>query len=1517
MTNRPSSLLLTGQMIKGYEFRELLGTGGFGAVYRAFQPAVGREVAVKVILPEFANQPDFVRKFEAEVQIVARLEHFHIIPLYDYWREPDGAYFVMRLLRGGSVRDLVANAPISIERTLQIVDQVAAALMAAHRNKVIHRDLKPDNIMLDEESNAYLTDFGIAKLVDSGLSSGELSQTVINRQLVGSPAYSSPEQIRAEGVTPLADQYSLGIVVFEMLTGVHPFPEQTLTTLLMKQLRDPLPDVKKFNANLPGDLDIVLGRATEKAPADRYHDVQEFSLALHHVLQTSEGIGSTTLSPRAYQTLPPYTLTPSRLETLQLDIDWGNIENPFKGLRAFQEADADDFFGREEVIKRLLDTFANTRLMALVGPSGSGKSSVVKAGMLPALRDGKLQGSKNWFIVEMVPGAYPLEELEATLLRVATRAHKGILQTLREKPNGLGEIAQAILPDDDSQLVLYIDQFEEVFTFVEAEEDRAKLLSLLLNATKRAENRVRVILTLRADFYDRPLLYPEFGELFRRNTEVILPMSENELAEAIIGPINRAGLQLETGLIQSLVNDVKDQPGALPLLQYALTELFERRDGPVLTMKAYADIGGAMGALARRADELYVQLDNRGKETSRQLFLRLVTLGEGTEDTRRRVLKAELISLSGDDNTMEATINTFSRYRLLTLDRDPATRTPTVEIAHESLIREWGKLRDWLNSSREDMRLQRRVLIAAEDWRRFNRDASYLARGTQLETFAEWAINTQLQLTNNEQEYLNASIEQNERLVKDAQAQQAREAALERRSRNILRVLVGVLIVALAVALGLSVWATNQRLEAERSAVIADRAAAVAQSFALAANSRLALLNSDIDLAVTLALAANEIEAPPPIAQNILFEVAYTPGTQALLAPQMGEINAVAALHAPERILYGTDQGLVGLWDATAQTDRILLPADGVPVNVIAIPPDQSVVMVGGQDGTIDVLNAANGERLRQLGVTTLAGSNSITAMTYTQDGAALIVGLQNGNILLIDPTDGHSLQAFGAEDQQHRGTITNLRVSPDGLQVVSTGVDRSVRLWTIASGQLLAQEEHAAPTRDTLFINNGTELLTAAQDGELVIRDPNTLAPIRAFQTGHILWEIEYGPDDTLFTAGQDGILRQWELVNGGNLKNYIGHISNVLTLAPTERAGNLVTGSADGTVRLWNFYNRQIDYIAQDTGGDESGIFDIDITPDGQTVLTGGSFGSLKLWDANTGVIDVGSDERIVTFNTSFTKVAFILNNTQVLGGSLDGGINAWDIASGQELIQYGRHRASLTALVIHPDQQVMITAGRDRTTRVWNLATGDEIMRLELDTLVTALAYSPDGGRLLVGDQTGSLRLLDGLTFAELYRVDGQHTRDIVTAGFSPDGRLMATGSLDRTAIIWNSETGELVQRISGHAEPILTLAFSPNGSGLVTASGNQFAPPTDVSIRLWDVISGQELRRFGEDHASASINDILFSPDGDWLYSADADDYMIRWEMLTFEQLRGYTQQNRYARPLTCAEQSLYGLFDGTC
>ena len=827
-----SILELGGEPLRGYRLHRRIGEGAHGVVWLASQPHLEREVAVKAIAPASANDPDFVRRFEAEAQMVARLEHPHIVPLYDFWREPDGAYLVMRYLRGGSAEDLLSRGPLEAEPAGRMLDQVAQALSTAHHQGVVHRDVKPSNVLLDEQGNAYLSDFGIAR----DLARPSLS---VGGDLGGPPGYVSPEVLRGEPASAASDIYSLGILLYRALAGRHPFEGTDGAALRHRSPDGSMPSIRDARPDLPGSVDRILGIAMAADPGDRYQDPIELATAFRQVLT------------RAELPAPPAEV--------------GEIRNPYKGLRSFTEADAPDFFGRErmttQLVARMTETVERARFLAVVGPSGSGKSSLVRAGLVPALRRGAIPGSERWFAVEMAPGGHPFEELHGALLRIAPSRPVELLERLARDEFGLLRAVQWILPEDDSELLLVIDQFEELFTLVGDETVRSSFLASLVAAVTDPRSRLRIVVTLRADFYDRPLLYRGFGEVLANRTNALTPLSIEELERSIAGPAERVGVHLEPPVVTDMVAEVAHQPGALPLLEYALTEMFDRRREAVLTLDDYHEVGGVSGAVARRAEELYAGLGDTGQAATRQLFLRLVTLGEeGSEDTRRRVLLTDLVSMEVERDALEGAIDLFGSARLLSFDRDPVTRGPTVEVAHEALIGAWARLRGWIESAREDVRMHRRLAAPAAEWDRAGRDPSFLLRGKRLEEFEGWAGTSGVALTGTERGYLAASTAQRDAERAEQEVRSTREARLEQRSRVRLRALVAVLAAATLVASSLTVVAVNRSREAERRGIEAVLSAERESAGRLTTES-VAQLETDPELSLLLVLHAVDVMA--------------------------------------------------------------------------------------------------------------------------------------------------------------------------------------------------------------------------------------------------------------------------------------------------------------------------------------------------------------------------------------------------------------------------------------------------------------------------------------------------------------------------------------------------------------------------------------------------------------------------------------------------------------------------------
>ncbi|KAA3663127.1 MAG: helix-turn-helix domain-containing protein, partial [Chloroflexi bacterium] len=1102
---------LTGRAVKGFLLGELIGSGGFGVVYQAIQPSVQRDVAVKIILPRFANQPTFIRRFETEAQLVARLEHPHIVPLYDYWREPDAAYLIMRLLRGGSLEEQITSGPMPMADFKRLVPQLCMALDTAHRHGVIHRDIKPANVMLDEDKNAYLTDFGIAK----NLSTSEESQLTQGGVLVGSPAYISPEQILAEPIQAQSDIYCLGIMLYEILVGQKPFPGPTPVAYLQQHLNDPLPPLHEVLPELPPAIDDVIQKATAKKSEDRYQS----TLALLADLERGWQTAVSTTTPPIHKMVTP------DLSTQEITA----LENPYRGLRAFTEADAGNFYGRKALVQDLQSMMADgsdlSRFVAVIGPSGSGKSSVVKAGLIPALRRGGLPDSDSWFIVDLTPGSHPWEEVEAALLRVAVNPPDSLLSQLRDGPRGLHRAIHRILPnDDETELVMVIDQFEELFTLVEDEQIRSHFLEGLVTAVLDPKSRLRLIITLRADFTDRPLQYVDFGEMMRQRTTFVLPLTPNELTDAITRPITQLGMEMEPALVSTIIREVGDQPGILPLMQYGLTELFENRQGRTLTLANYQSTGGVLGALARRADEIYNNLDNAAQAATRQLFLRLITLGEGVEDTRRRVLVSELMSIAGvennnqqsTNNNQQLTLDAYGRFHLLTFDHDPVTRAATVEVAHEALLREWPRLRNWLSDSREDVRRQRLLADATRQWHNAGQDDSYLLRGSRLVEFESWFETTTIALTENEQTILNSSIAaRNQRHAEEEarrqreletahqlaeeQAQRAEEqttAAQNSRQRALILAGVSVLAIILAIAaFGFARSSTNnanlaatREVEAFANLILASTSEADAIRNANLATTREAEAEAERETALTAQQQAEEETNFRATAEAIAINERQIAEQQQAIAEQQLRLTTSRELALaananlefdPERSLLLGLAALESAYTTEAEEEvRAALQASRVEFtlteegeNILGLdyfPNRDGLMGIGlANNGkqSIVIWDIKSGDRLETIPLEDIVPPEFINenfmGMEISPDSSLLVIA-SNNLIKILEINSWETIHTL----EGHTDVVGSITFSPDGTLLASGGDDGVLIIWDIKTGDVqmsvLATQEGA-----------------------------------------------------------------------------------------------------------------------------------------------------------------------------------------------------------------------------------------------------------------------------------------------------------------------------------------------------------------------------------------------------------------------------------------------------------------------
>jgi serine/threonine protein kinase/DNA-binding SARP family transcriptional activator/WD40 repeat protein len=1365
-----------GDAVRGYELREQIGRGSFATVYRAYQSQVGREVAIKIFRPEVAGHPVFVRRFESDARFAASLAHPHILPLYDYWRDADGAYLVSPLMAGGDLAD-PARAQLPLEHALRIAAQVGAALSYAHRQGVLHRNVKPANVLFDGDGNAYLADFGgAAEAVEAAAGAP-----------IGAGAYRAPEDCDGASVDARSDIYGLAAVIASVVTGSTP---------------DAL-DLSAIDPRLRAAL--KQGLATN--PDDRPATADEFL----DLLSAATGVPA-----------------PARA-----------FRNPYKGLAAFREPDGPDFFGRADEIRRAITMIAEHRLSTVVGPSGGGKSSLVLAGVLPALRAGGVEGSENWVSAHVVPGGHPFDELATALAALSSDPPTDLARELAAPDaRGLLRVAQRLSRELDTELLVIVDQLEELFTLLASDETRERFVLALTEAAADPASRIRIVLTLRADFFHEALSLPVLGAIVSSANLALAPLDPEATHEAIVEPAARAGLELEPGLAERIIADLAGQPGSLPLLQFTLDRLAATSANGRLSHAGYEALGGVRGAIADRAEAAYRALTDPERDVARHVFTRLLTVSDDADDLRRRVRVSEFRSLGLAEADVQAVLDTFGRERLLTFDIDPTTRTATVEVAHEALLRAWPTLLAWVQSRRESLILQRRFQAAQSEWEESDRNPANLLVGGRLSHFEEWAATEDVRLTTAEHEFLNASI-----------AQRRAEATARRTRRR--RIMTGFAGVA-AVAVVFAGVALVLREEAERSATLAEARQAVLEAEAN--------VSTDPELSMLLSLEA--IEAfrtagrEPPLsavatlrsAVNSAFvEQRFPGGDFVAVSPdgrylatrgedesvavwdraagelvaelqREGGVPAEAAFDSSgERlvVLYEGVHDGVRAWDWRSRT---FSDFGGDPVTstfVEGLRLDRGVVIVqrlAPPTRAVEAFDLAHGRLLYRL--------DDAWSPALTADGRLLVLDLVpsvmspgpsawEGSIRIVDAATGDELDLVEPHSSEVPSNIEFLSVAPDGTRIALANRN-TVALMSLPDGDVIWT---ASLTR--------TSQPVWLADGERLLVGGETSPSLLDGSTGEVLRQLTGAVRGGMFRMAA---IPRTDLVAAAGL---FDAQAVVLTLPPA-RTDYPTIESAFPYGSLTNLV----------VVGDGSRLAIADDKSNGVVDATSGRLVSDRRgvhqkqypWHfpiiSRGGLYTAGQDGegRSMLWSNLDPRVVFTAPNGWLIRGVSDDAATAVIVEdhvpnAGSQPTRLVRTRdGSIIAnldvggiremphAVFSPDGAVVITNNNSggAVHRVWDTATGALIREVESKDghyAGWAQEFSPDGTRLVIGGPAGTIWVLDverlvaGLPVEETVLIEiPAHTNFITHVRHSPDGSRFLSRAHDELVKVWDTATGE---------------------------------------------------------------------------------------------------------------------------
>ncbi|WP_254389974.1 helix-turn-helix domain-containing protein [Streptomyces sp. AC550_RSS872] len=1132
----------------------------------------------------------------------------------------------------------------------------------------------------------------------------------------------------------------------------------------------------------------------------------------------------------------------------------GDTESPYRGLARFEPADAALFFGRDGLTERLFQRACSGRFTAVFGPSGSGKSSLLRAGLIPLLRSPDIAGPRPAAVRVLTPGEQPL------------RTH-----------------GQRLVPaDGDGDTWLIVDQFEELYTLCTDPGERDQFIDCLLAATDSA-SRLRVVIAVRADFLGRCAAHPRLTSALQDATVLVGPMDPAELREVIIKPAQAKGLIVERALTARLVDEIAGEPGGLPLLSHVLREIWRRRRGRALTEEAYEAAGGVHGAIAQTAEDIYAGLSAEHAQLARLVLLRLITPGEGSQDTRRPVDRSELDFAPGPTSAahipveaahipveaadVSPVLDRLARARLITTDQN------TVDLAHEALITAWPRLSGWIDEKREQLRVHRRLTEAARTWDELGRDPGALYRGTRLAMVEEAFATPEYRgaLTVLEADFLTASA---------AARDQERRAAT--RATRRLRTLVGSLsaVVVLALLAGVVAWQQTQQSDQQRVLAAARKAATAAN----------ALRSSDPRLALQLSVAAWELSRTPETKAALMG--ALEQRERARFEGPASDYDGAQFLSDGGRTFTSVEKRRITVQDA--ETGRVTGTYRPLPLDVdleagVQHSPDGATVAIPTGAGRQVRLWDIRAGRYRgpAFGPTRSDSDSTSSSVGFSSSGRAMYFSTDDGGTEVWDTRTGRRL--LSAPDAPH---VLMADVSVDARLLAYCTDDGRAELWDLRQDRRSAAEWitqvpcsttwdiHFAPDGDTLAVpdeqglrrwrlSSGKELpmLSQTSPGQYAFSDDGEFVA-GAGRNEILLWRLDR-PQAPVFRhalADEYGDPATIELDMSSRAIRYVGNGSGTRLVVHTLDLGRSVISS-------W-----RADTVDNAT-----------FSADGSTLAlarAGARAVRFTLLDARTGkaTADVPGIERPapaedddrfldMSLSTDGDRFAYGLDESPIPYGA--DGIRVWDTRRNRQVraLTPGNSDFGFMAVALSPDGREAMTTGADTGIEVWDTRSGKRLRTLPEpnrgnrgEEVRRIRALSADGTKLLT--DTGALmRVSDGKTLPDAL---GECIECLFAV--SPDARRIAVATDWGKVSLWDGTlrtplgtlSGTLSRAAPGEFEGATAVVFSPDGSALAVA-GNQ------GTLQLWDMTSqqplGPALRTPGD-----GILSLAFSPDGGTLYAA---------------------------------------------
>ncbi|MDJ0697774.1 WD40 repeat domain-containing protein [Mastigocoleus sp. MO_188.B34] len=1088
------------------------------------------------------------------------------------------------------------------------------------------------------------------------------------------------------------------------------------------------------------------------------------------------------------------------------------IPCPYRGLFHFGPDDAEFFFGREELIEELFVATKTHNFISVLGASGSGKSSVVLAGLVP-----KLQQSGNWLFAHFRPGSDPFYGLASALVPLYTpnlNATEQINQA-RQLASYFSEgnifladvFAQIHQNHPKLRILLIADQFEEIYTLCVDQKVRRSFLDTLLASFQPSPCHSQyddvLIATMRADFLGNALLYPPFADILKTNMKLIRSMRRDELLQVIEKPAQKLGVTFEVGLVERVLDDLEDEPGNLALLEFTLTGLWEKRMGKKITHSAYEDMGGVKDALARHADKYYYKLNSIEQKQVQQIFIQLVYPGEGTQDTRRPSTKVEL------GNNKWSLVKDLADARLVVTSRN-AIGQETVEVVHEALILNWDKFRQWMNIHRSFRVWQEKLRISVYQWMHSNQDKEVLLRGVILADAQEKLKQHQEDLSEEEQFFIEASVIQ-------------RDWELIRRSLARLIAffgLAGILLLILGLVGLAGRWINTEISEIHSLLQSSDR-----------------LLNLDKRESSDRFLNLDRLRR----------RTAFESSIKAL------ELSIKAAIKMQNRLwLYpgiNTQVKLTLLNTVNNVATPNVLGGHAGIVNFISFNQDGKLLASASFDNTVKLWNAKTGKQIK----TFFGHTDFIHAVSFSPDGKLLASASRDSTVKLWNISTGKLIKTLSGHTKND--WIYGVSFSPDGKILNSVG-RKVVKRWNVDTGKEIKTLINDYIGRDISSLSSDGNILASVGDNIATLWNVKTGKQIKTLTLYKSVKSISLSSDGNILASFGDNTVTLWDVKTGKKIKTLVEYQVESISFSPDSKI--FAFADSRGVIRLWDNITKEIKIVT----GHTSSIYDISFSPDAKLLASGSRDSTVKLWNTSTGKLS----KTLTGHKELVYNIVFSPNGKFLASASLDDTVKLWDTTTGKEIKTFIRN--SFSSVSFSSDSKILAFAD-GKAIKLWNVRTLKLIKNLKAYERSKwgwkffdrpgNISFSPYG-KLLASQYNQKKVRLWHVDIDKPIKTPSltEHDFEITHITFSPDGKLIASLGDSSTAKmivkLWDTTTGQEIKISTGSY--IRSISFSPD-SKLIAAPGE------DKTVKIWDATTGQEVKTF---YMRKHIHVIRFSPDG---------------------------------------------------